>query len=693
MSRVTINEIRAAFPDGQMKGKEWFALCPHCKHHALSIKPGDRAPVVAYCMRCDKDMTAELSEKFDGSEPAAPKKPKPSEANDWGGITLEQYCAPRHLLPGTITQFFDGKEVMRRGKPVLAFPYFNEDGSLRLTKMRLSSSSHDTYTEPAGVDMLPFGLRNPIVCYSKHDDLFIAEGESDCFTLAQFGYPTIAISGSKGWKPEFAMFNAVEQAKQVFIAEQQDDDGRKLTEGILQDVPDALVLRPLHGVKDFNELWVKCYDQGGGDDIGQFLFIQDIKTSIQTARLERALRKPKKDAARPAGMRDEAFHGLAGKIVRLLEPYLEVDRAAILANVLACVGVLFERNGYFKVAADFHYPIDYFLIVGDTAKARKGTTTNSVLELAERVSPKFKSRVLYSLSTGEGLINAVIKESEEKKEIADPKYPAAFVNLGELAGLLAVMARDNNTLSSVLRDAWDGKPLQVNTRHLRLCVENVSLGIIANVTRSDLVKINPVDIGNGFINRFMFIWSERGRLLPEGANIDALFKSEAFALVLKELHEAIAASAERGEVVRSPESEELWKSMYYDFNRGGDTVVDKLIARNDAHTMRLSLLYALLDRSPVIKPCHLEAARAVWDYSEQSLKYIFSAPDLESQKILEALEDGPLTLGEIRRRVFKDNRPPEYVTEKLAGLEKDRKVRRVEKEVKSGKKQAWALNS
>lgn len=704
MSKATMADVRAAFPQGQMVGKNWVTRCilpgHEDKNPSLAITVDhDKLLVVCTCDRSDELFEAVSERLNDGSPSVVPieksreeKKSKPSERPDWHGITLEEYCTRRHLLPGTLTRFFDVRQISKRGKPVLAFPYHNEDGTLRVTKIRLSDSSHDTYTEPSGVDMLPFGLRNPIVCYSKKEDLYITEGETDCLTLAGFGYPAIAVSGAKGWKPEFAMLAAIENANQVFIAEQQDDAGRALTEKILRDVPDAMVIRPLHGVKDFNEMWLRCIEQGG-QQFGETYFLQSMAAAAQTARLDRALRKPKHDAARPKAMREEAFHGLAGKIVRLLEPYLEVDKAAILANVLACTGVLFERNSYFKVASDSHYPIDYFLIVGDTAKARKGTTTNAALEMADRVSPKFKSRVLYSLSTGEGLINAVSNKSEEQQEVASAKYPAAFVNLGELAGLLAVMERDNNTLSSVLRDAWDGKPMQVNTRHLRLCVENVSLGIIANVTRSDLVKVKAVDIGNGFINRFMFIWSERGKLLPEGANIDALFKSEAWLLVAKELREAIDASEKLGEVVRTKETEQMWKPMYFDFNKGGDSVVDKLVARNDAHTLRLSLLYALLDKSPVIMPEHLKAASAVWDYSERSLRYIFSAPDTDSQKILDALEDGPLTGGEIRVRVFRGNRDAAYVDDKLAALDQARKVRRIEKEFKAGRKQAWALNT
>lgn len=46
-------------------------------------------------------------------------------------------------------------------------------------------------------------------------------------------------------------------------------------------------------------------------------------------------------------------------------------------------------------------------------------------------------------------------------------------------------------------------------------------------------------------------------------------------------------------------------------------------ARAEAHTVRLALLYALLDCSPTIVLAHLEAALAVWAYSHSSARWIF----------------------------------------------------------------------
>jgi hypothetical protein len=48
-----------------------------------------------------------------------------------------------------------------------------------------------------------------------------------------------------------------------------------------------------------------------------------------------------------------------------------------------------------------------------------------------------------------------------------------------------------------------------------------------------------------------------------------------------------------------------------------------MTGRAEAQVVRLALLYALLDCSHQIRPPHLAAALALWDYCEQSVSTIF----------------------------------------------------------------------
>src|SRR6185295_14596869 len=75
-------------------------------------------------------------------------------------------------------------------------------------------------------------------------------------------------------------------------------------------------------------------------------------------------------------------------------------------------------------------------------------------------------------------------------------------------------------------------------------------------------------------------------------------------------------------------------------------------ARGEAQVMRLALVYALLDQSPVIRVEHLRAALAVWEYAETSAEFIFGdrLGDPIADAILTALRQDPLgmTRTEIR---------------------------------------------
>ena len=59
--------------------------------------------------------------------------------------------------------------------------------------------------------------------------------------------------------------------------------------------------------------------------------------------------------------------------------------------------------------------------------------------------------------------------------------------------------------------------------------------------------------------------------------------------------------------------------------------------------MRLAVAYALLDCSRLIRQAHLEAALALWEYSERSAAWIFGIAmgDPVTDRILEALQTAP----------------------------------------------------
>jgi len=96
-----------------------------------------------------------------------------------------------------------------------------------------------------------------------------------------------------------------------------------------------------------------------------------------------------------------------------------------------------------------------------------------------------------------------------------------------------------------------------------------------------------------------------------------------------------------------------------------------ITGRGEPQTMRLACIYALLDQSPEIRAEHLQAGLAMWQYCEDSARYIFGAAtgDWAADKILEALKDNPagMTRNEIRE-LFQRNLSAERIDSALRVL-------------------------
>ena len=80
---------------------------------------------------------------------------------------------------------------------------------------------------------------------------------------------------------------------------------------------------------------------------------------------------------------------LAGAIVEKLAPNTEADPVAILTQLLVACGAMIGHDAFFQVEATRHHPNEFVLLVGDTAKARKGSSFDHVARLLSRSAPEF----------------------------------------------------------------------------------------------------------------------------------------------------------------------------------------------------------------------------------------------------------------------------------------------------------------
>jgi hypothetical protein len=75
----------------------------------------------------------------------------------------------------------------------------------------------------------------------------------------------------------------------------------------------------------------------------------------------------------------------------------------------------------------------------------------------------------------------------------------------------------------------------------------------------------------------------------------------------------------------TPGARSLWEVHYERLTSPIPGVLGQVISRGAPHTIRLAMLYALLDQTASITENHLKAALAVWDAAARSAAHICGA--------------------------------------------------------------------
>jgi hypothetical protein len=340
-----------------------------------------------------------------------------------------------------------------------------------------------------------------------------------------------------------------------------------------------------------------------------------------------------------------ALHGLAGEVVRAFDPHTEADPVATLFNYLTMFGNAVGPIPHVLVGDRRHHANEFAILVGDTSKSRKGTSNDGPQAIVAGADPGWAARVQGGLSSGEGLIWAIRDPIEETKQgetvIKDPgesdKRLLAIEE--EFSAVCRVATRDGNTLSETIRRAWDGKPLGNLTKNSPARCGAPHVSILAHVTQTELLRvIDSTDAANGFGNRFNWACVRRSKLLAEGGRPPEAKRAD---LVVR-TRDALTAARKAGEVRRDAEARALWAEVYGDLSAPAVGLFGAMTDRAEAHVLRWSLLYALLDRSREITVAHLIAALALWDYAAASARFVFgdALGDPIADRVLAGLRNG-----------------------------------------------------
>jgi hypothetical protein len=378
------------------------------------------------------------------------------------------------------------------------------------------------------------------------------------------------------------------------------------------------------------------------------------------------------------------YHGPAGALVRLLEPHSEADPLAVLAQLLVAFGNCLGRTAHFRVERNRHYLNLFLILVGSSSKGRKGTAWGQVHEFFAGLDADWKAQRIHGgLSSGEGVIYAVrdpihkrepIRKGGKVVEYQDVETDAGVADKRllclepEFASVLRVQERQGNTLSPLLRQAWENGDLRTLTRNSPAKASGAHISIIGHVTADELRRyLSQTEQGNGFGNRFLWLQAHRSKVLPLGGDLD----EATLGPLTEQFLQALAFGRATGEMPFDAAAREDWVRIYGPLSEGQPGLAGCLLARAEAQVRRLACVYALLDLCGEVRKEHLAAALALWGEVEQTVYAIFghSTGDRLADEILEALQATPAGLSRSELYLmFQRNQSSQRITSALGVL-------------------------
>lgn len=533
-----------------------------------------------------------------------------------------------------------------------------------------------------GVRRVPFRLPQVLAAANEGRPVYICEGEKDCLAMSGAGFTATCNPGGAGkWQDSYS---APLRGAIVVIIADKDEPGRKHAQDVarhLHGVAASVKVIEVPEVDGRPRKDAADYFSSGGqasqlDELAQaapelvpVVEPQPFKSGSVAAEYlgsggdEQAEPEPVLTAPTwPQPPEATAFHGLAGDVVQMISTHTEADPAAVLSMLLAAFGNMAGASAHFLAEARQHPARIWPVLVGETAKGRKGSAWSSLRYLLDRIDPHWLAQCTASgLSSGEGLIWAVrdpilrhkvgkeggIEEHIEDEGVADKRL---LTIEEEFPAVLKVAAREKNIVSDILRRAWDHGDLRTMTKNSPARATGAHITVIGHITKPDLARLlSETDALNGFGNRFLWLAVRRSKLLPEGG---ALHTENLEPLTFR-LRQALDFARKVTLIQRSEAARALWHEVYPVLTADRSGVWGALTSRAEAQVMRLALIYAVLDCSPQIEVAHLQAALAFWQFCDRSTRFIFgeSLGDRVADRILDELRcagSGGMTRNELR---------------------------------------------
>ncbi len=364
-----------------------------------------------------------------------------------------------------------------------------------------------------------------------------------------------------------------------------------------------------------------------------------------------------------APLAPEAWHGPCARLARVIEPTVEAPPEVVLMTTMTAFGAIVGNRARFAVGADRHHPLLWPVIVAPTGSG-KGTSLRAVQTALRDGGLADLDEITHRrITTGEKLVHLLRDPRTEKRPVYDgigtdkrftgdwteePVDPGvtekrALFTLEELAGSLGAKGRDGNSLSSTLRESWDGGRLEAGSKASPETATGYTIAVIGHVTPMELPRlVDGLDAANGFSNRFLWCVADRGPLLATPPPVD----ENAVRDIVAELQVAVDQLPAEGRTLRRTDrAETRWREeLIVPLGTRPETAFGEATGRARPWVMRLALLFAVADCADAIDLDHLDAAMAVWGWCERSAYDLFGdrTGDALADRLLAQLrEAGP----------------------------------------------------
>lgn len=578
------------------------------------------------------------------------------------------------------------------------YEYFDHNGNLLYWKERIepgkdgrSKEFRFYHLDHEGKRQIGRGseamlYRKGEICHA--DTVIIVEGEKQADLLSSWGLTatTLDSGASSPWRDDYLIDLS---DKRIVILPDNDEPGRKYATKIAEALHghvESLRVVELQGLTGKGDIcdWVET----PGNDKGNLLGIIDATPEWQPQRPthdnENFVYNESEKPEWPTLNKTALPEGLVADFVNVACENSEADPAAVLATFLVRFGIECGNSPHMMIGETRHTTRLNAVVVGDSSKARKGTSAGPVKSLFAtigdccRVSPG-------PLSSGEGIIFAVRDEQTEWRidkrsgegewVVSDPgvEDKRLFVLDEEFANALNATKREGNTLSSILRCLFDDGNAEPLTKSNRIKATGAHVGIVTHITLFELKKrLSENEQLNGFGNRFLWVCAKRNSIepFPEPMNQTRL------SALRKLMEQRLMAAKSRSRLIFTDDAKQLWATEYPRLSMAHTGLSGCMVNRGEALVIRLSLVYALIAGHTNIERGDLEAAIAFWSYCYESAVYIFggSAADRRKNRIMEALgksNTGELSKSDIRREVFSNHVDAGQLTEILADMERE----------------------